>query len=122
MLPPSPAFFKQAPRDRETSCSRLHSQGDIEMEKKYWIGRKRAAMAMARAATSAEARLIHYDLAGRYSLEAARGIPFMMPRKGPATPGEGVALLAPLPGPASPLRAPRAPRDRRGPDGAEDGR
>lgn len=41
------------------------------MDKTYWIGRKRAALAMARAATSAEARLVHYDLAGRYSLNAA---------------------------------------------------
>jgi hypothetical protein len=41
------------------------------MEKTYWIGRKRAAMAMARGATSSEARLIHYDLAGRYSVMAA---------------------------------------------------
>ncbi len=45
-------------------------QGDM-MDKAYWIGRKRAAIAMARAATSAEARLVHYDLAGRYSVNAA---------------------------------------------------
>ena len=44
------------------------------MEKNYWIGRKRAAMAMARAASSAEARLIHYDLAGRYSIMAAQSV------------------------------------------------
>ena len=65
------------------------------MEKRYWIGRKRAAMAMARAATTAEARLIHYDLAGRYSIRAAAGIPFMLPAKGPANPGEGAALRLP---------------------------
>lgn len=41
------------------------------MEKTYWIGRKRAAMAMARGADSSVARLIHYDLAGRYSVKAA---------------------------------------------------
>ena len=29
-------------------------------------------MAMARAATGAEARLIHYELAGRYSIKAAQ--------------------------------------------------
>lgn len=45
------------------------------MDKTYWIGRKRAALAMARAATSAEARLVHYDLAGRYSVNAACGAP-----------------------------------------------
>lgn len=62
------------------------------MEKAYWIGRKRAAMRMARAATSAEARLIHYDLAGRYSVKAADTQPFMLPGKGPATDGERIAL------------------------------
>lgn len=41
------------------------------MENKYWIGRKRSALAMAHGALSAEARLIHYDLAGRYSVKAA---------------------------------------------------
>jgi len=42
------------------------------MEQKHWLGRKRASMANARAAASAEARLIHYDLAGRYSIKAAQ--------------------------------------------------
>jgi hypothetical protein len=41
------------------------------LEKKYWIGRKRASVGMAREATSAEARLVHYELAGRYSIKAA---------------------------------------------------
>jgi hypothetical protein len=41
------------------------------MEKKYWLGRKRASGAMARKASSAEARLIHLELAGRYSIRAA---------------------------------------------------
>ena len=68
------------------------------MEKRYWIGRKRAAMAMARAASTAEARLIHYELAGRYSVRAAHSIPFMLPDKGPANPGERVALQLPRPG------------------------
>jgi hypothetical protein len=45
------------------------------MEKTYWIGRKRAAGTMARAAVSAEARLIHYELAGRYSIKAAQCAP-----------------------------------------------
>ena len=81
------------------------------MEKKYWIGRKRAAMAMARAATSAEARLIHYDLAGRYSVKAANTPPFMLPDKGPASPGERAALrISPLP----PPRERPAPRPSRG--------
>ena len=40
------------------------------MEKAYWLSRKRASLKMARSAASAEARLVHYDLAGRYSLKA----------------------------------------------------
>ena len=40
------------------------------MEKSYWLGRKRASLKAARIAVSSEARLIHYDLAGRYSLNA----------------------------------------------------
>ena len=36
----------------------------------YWLGRKRASLKSASAAASAEARLIHYDLAGRYSVKA----------------------------------------------------
>jgi hypothetical protein len=40
------------------------------MEKAYWLGRKRASLKAAQNAVSAEARLIHYDLAGRYSLNA----------------------------------------------------
>jgi hypothetical protein len=65
------------------------------MGKEYWIGRQRAAIGMACAATSAEARLIHYDLAGRYSLKAAMSPPFMLPRKKPATEGEGILLRPP---------------------------
>jgi hypothetical protein len=40
------------------------------MEQSYWLDRKRASGANARRATSAEARLVHYELAGRYSLKA----------------------------------------------------
>lgn len=40
------------------------------MEKSYWLSRKRASLTAAKTAVSAEARLIHYDLAGRYSLNA----------------------------------------------------
>ncbi len=72
------------------------------MEQTYWLGRERAAMAMARNAASSEARLIHYELAGRYSLKAAFA-PFMLPHKGPATEGEREALRPPLP------RLPRPP-------------
>ena len=40
------------------------------MEKVYWLSRKRASLKLARNATSAQARLAHYDLAGRYSIKA----------------------------------------------------
>jgi hypothetical protein len=72
----------------------------IPMEKTYWLGRKRAAMAMARAATCSEARLAHYELAGRYSVRAAFA-PFMLPKKGPATEGEREALRPSLPSSSS---------------------
>src|SRR3954469_17533880 len=41
------------------------------MKQRYWLARKRASVANARRATSAESRLIHLDLAGRYSIKAA---------------------------------------------------
>lgn len=40
------------------------------MEKTYWLGRKRASLKLAQNASGPEARLVHYDLAGRYSLKA----------------------------------------------------
>ncbi len=40
------------------------------MEQAYWLGRKRASMKSASNASSSEARLIHYDLAGRYGMKA----------------------------------------------------
>ena len=40
------------------------------MEKGYWLSRKRTSLKSAQNAVCAEARLIHYDLAGRYSLKA----------------------------------------------------
>lgn len=40
------------------------------MEKSYWLGRASAAIAMAKAAASSRARLIHYELAGRHALKA----------------------------------------------------
>lgn len=41
------------------------------MEKAYWLSRKRASLKLARNAASSEARLVHYDLAGRYSVKAS---------------------------------------------------
>lgn len=40
------------------------------MEQAYWLSRKRASLKLARRAVSSEARLVRYDLAGRYSLKA----------------------------------------------------
>lgn len=55
------------------------------MEQQYWLGRKRAAIETARHATTAVARLIHLDLAGRFSVKAARAGPAPAARKrGPA--------------------------------------
>lgn len=40
------------------------------MEQTYWLGRKRASLKSANAAKSSKVRLIHFDLAGRYSVKA----------------------------------------------------
>ena len=40
------------------------------MEQDYWLSRKRASVANAEQAKSSEARLIHLELAGRYSVKA----------------------------------------------------
>jgi hypothetical protein len=45
------------------------------MEQQYWLGRKRASAANARRAASAQARLAHLELAGRYSVKAAAVAP-----------------------------------------------
>jgi hypothetical protein len=47
------------------------------MEQAYWLGRERASIANAHAAADSESRLIHFELAGRYSIKAvcARGMP-----------------------------------------------
>ena len=41
------------------------------MEQAYWLRRKRDARANAKAAETAEARMVHYQLAGSYSVKAA---------------------------------------------------
>jgi hypothetical protein len=61
------------------------------MEQRYWLGRKRASLANARGARSAVSRLIHLDLAGRYSIKAALGCPAAAGRDA------GVALALPPP-------------------------
>jgi hypothetical protein len=79
------------------------------MGKEYWIGRKRAAMRMARAAATSQARLIHYELAGRYSIKAAASLPFLLPRQGPASAGERAVLHLPAPFPPRPRGKPGGP-------------
>lgn len=70
------------------------------MENTYWLGRERSAMAMARGAVGAEARLIHYELAGRYSIAAAQSAAHAQP--GLATGARAVLHLA---APTLPLQA-----------------
>jgi len=41
------------------------------MDEPYYMARMRASLAMAHNAAESAARLIHFDLAGRYSLAAA---------------------------------------------------
>ncbi len=41
------------------------------MEKAYWLTRKRASLKAAKGAATSKARLVHYDLAGRYALKAS---------------------------------------------------
>jgi hypothetical protein len=45
------------------------------METEYWAGRMDEAVNMARDAATAQARLAHYELAGRYSVRAADAWP-----------------------------------------------
>jgi len=61
-----------------------------------------AAQTAARGAATAESRLIHYDLAGRYSVKAAGCLPFLLASAEPATAGERMALQLIDP-PAGPL-------------------
>jgi hypothetical protein len=65
------------------------------MDSTYWIGRKRVAMGMAREAATSEARLIHYELAGRYSVQAAHQL--FLARSGHETAGGGRRAVLHLP-------------------------
>ena len=53
------------------ACNRKVDQ----MDQAYWLRRTRASVTKANDATSARARLIHFDLAGRYSVKAADAAP-----------------------------------------------
>ena len=91
------------------------------MERRYWIGRMRAAMKMARHAATAESRLIHFDMAGHYSVKAASLRPFLLPKTGPATSGEREALRLPAPQDRESGSSFWRHRSRRRPDGTNDG-
>jgi phosphoheptose isomerase len=69
------------------------------MDRIYWIGRQAAAKAMARGASSAQARLIHYELAGRYSVKAAQCPAFILADQVSAAADSRAELH--LPGPAA---------------------
>ena len=65
------------------------------MEQTYWLGRKRASAANARNAASAEARLAHLDLAGRYSVKAAASAALRLePAQGDEAGAEDYARIA----------------------------
>ena len=66
------------------------------MERTYWLLRGRDELEKARRAATSQSRLIHYDLAGRYSVKAALARPFLLPGRGPATDGEREALRLPV--------------------------
>ena len=56
------------------------------MERAYWLSRKRASLKLAQSAASSAARLVHYDLAGRYSLKAMSAEPLAMDLDGSLPP------------------------------------
>ena len=41
------------------------------MEKTYWLSRQSASLELAQSAAGSQARLVHYDLAGRYGVKAS---------------------------------------------------
>jgi hypothetical protein len=53
------------------------------MDQAYWLARERDAITNARAASFADVQLIHYGLAHRYSLEAAKAAKAAKGAKGP---------------------------------------
>jgi hypothetical protein len=67
------------------------------MERAHWLGRKRASLAMAQNAKGAEARLIHYELAGRYSVKAANALTRQLHLEDEPPP-EAYAMSEPVPG------------------------
>ena len=66
------------------------------MDQAYWLERERDSIAHARAATLPDVRLIHYDLARRYSIEAANAGQTLLKSAGATRPlGEQLATAFP---------------------------
>ena len=65
------------------------------MDQIYWLERKRAAAKMARRAQSSRARLVHLDLAGRYSIKAAACAATALRRNDPVDARPQLALSPP---------------------------
>jgi hypothetical protein len=64
------------------------------MDREYWLNRNHAALGMAKGASSAEAKLFHYELAGLYSIKAAQcAPPFIARRDGPLNRADPTLLL-----------------------------
>jgi len=74
MSVPSPETGRQAACDRETFRALACTVKVYFMEQTYWLKRQRSALAMADSADGAYTRLIHFELAGRYSIMAAQSV------------------------------------------------
>ena len=63
------------------------------MDKAFWLRRQQESSDMAQSATSSAARLIHLEVAGRYSIEAANvELRLHLPVDSPVTSDGGVDL------------------------------
>lgn len=102
--------FQQAPCESPAALS-LAQPRVISMEQEYWIGRQRSAIAMAHAASTAEARLIHYELAGRLGIKAAHASSIAPSVEAMATEGRRATLHL-----RQPVALDRATRDPSQPD------
>lgn len=55
---------------QQTYSTGLVGQRSHDDERTYWLHRSRVSSAMARRASDARAKLVHYELSGRYALAA----------------------------------------------------
>jgi hypothetical protein len=68
----APSAAAQRPRHLARRTLARGARHEAEVDEAYFLGRMRAAHAMAEAAADAVAKLVHFDLAGRYSIAARR--------------------------------------------------